>query len=332
MRTLLQRLGLLLGGSVVALLLAEGLVRLCGAAPDVVLIQKGRFRLSSNPKIGYEPAPGLEYQGDDLDYYDYRGRANRLGYRDGEHEVRKPAGMYRILVLGDSVAAGLKVLRYEETFPAILEDRLRRQGRAVEVLSFAVSGYNTEQEVETLKDRGLQFQPDLVLLAYCLNDVTRFDSGILATLLEQEKSHGGVSLARANPYLLHSALYRFLRERVFPPAPDPLNRAQNTVEASFRDLSALSRLHHFGVVVAVFPIFDDLRDYRHQEAHEAVRGLSVANGFDHLDLLAAFRRCADESPDAPLAFDRLHPTERGHACAGAALADHIRDLLPPRVP
>jgi lysophospholipase L1-like esterase len=323
----LPRLALLLGGILVALVLAEGLVRIGGFAPEVALIQKGRFRLSSNPKIGYEPAPGLNYEGDELAYYDYRGRSNSLGYRDTEHSVAKAPGVYRILILGDSVAAGLDVLRYEDTFPAILGERLRQSGVPAEVLSFAVSGYNTAQEVETLKDRGLRFEPDLILLAYCLNDSTKFDGGILDMLLAQEKERGGISLARANPYLMRSALYRLLYDRILPkrPAPAPNDVGQDMVEASFRELSALSRDHHFAVLVAVFPVFEDLRDYRHEELHGALRALSVKNGFEHIDLLSSFRQCADETSE-PLAFDRLHPTERGHACAGAALANYIHDL------
>src|SRR6185369_10906142 len=106
----------------------------------------GRFQLSRNPKIGYEPVPGLHYAGEDLSFYDYQGSSNSLGYRDREHTVAKPPGAYRILVLGDSVAAGLRIERSEDTFPFLLQDLLRAQGVNAEVMSFAVSGYNTQQE------------------------------------------------------------------------------------------------------------------------------------------------------------------------------------------
>ena len=38
-----------------------------------------------------------------------------------------------------------------------------RGGKPVEVINTAVSGYNTAMEVETLIDKGLQFEPDLVV-------------------------------------------------------------------------------------------------------------------------------------------------------------------------
>ena len=68
------------------------------------------------------------------------------------------------------VHAEFGIERTAEAFPAQLEQLLKQQGVAAEVLSFAVSGYNTRQEVATLAGRGLAFHPDLVLLAYCLND------------------------------------------------------------------------------------------------------------------------------------------------------------------
>jgi lysophospholipase L1-like esterase len=108
---------------------------------------------------------------------DFEGKANSLGFRDREHAVAKPAGVYRILVLGDSIVQGLSVANREDLFTSVLERELDADapGR-FEVLNFGVSGYNTQQEVETLRDKGLRYSPDLVVLAYCLND-TYLDSG-----------------------------------------------------------------------------------------------------------------------------------------------------------
>src|SRR5579863_5146013 len=151
---MLKKLSLTLVAVLISLLACEGLVRLVGAAPKIYAIRKGRFQLSHNPRIGYEPAP-LVYSGDELSFYDYRGSSNRLGYRDRDHELAKPPGVYRIVVLGDSIAAGLRVDRTEDIFPEVLERLLRQRGLNAEVVNLSVSGYNTQQEVETLMERGL---------------------------------------------------------------------------------------------------------------------------------------------------------------------------------
>ncbi|MEA3357480.1 MAG: hypothetical protein U9Q67_03530 [Patescibacteria group bacterium] len=43
-------------------------------------------------------------------------------------------------------------------------------GVTYEVLNMGISGYNTIQEYLLLKDKGLKFQPDLVLLGFFYND------------------------------------------------------------------------------------------------------------------------------------------------------------------
>lgn len=216
----MKKLALALASALLALLAAEVLIRAAGAAPKVYAIRRGRFQLSHNPKIGYEPAP-LVYNGNDLSFYDYLGASNSLGYRDREHATDKPPGTYRIVVLGDSVAAGLHVERNDDVFPPILEQILGRDGLHAEVINLAVSGYNTQQEVETLRERGLAYHPDLVLLAYTMSSREHLDGDILKTLLDDERRQSGVSSARVNSWLVKSALYRFVRFRVLAPARRP---------------------------------------------------------------------------------------------------------------
>ena len=328
-----KKLGLSLVSLLVALLAAELLIRAAGAAPEVSVIRKGRFQLSRNPKIGYEPVPNLHYEGGELSFFDYQGKSNSLGFRDTDHAVAKPAGTYRIVVLGDSIAAGLRVERFEDTFPAILQALLRQRGVDAEVINLAVSGYNTQQEVELFKEKGLQYRPDLVLVAYSLTDRERMDGDILKTLLEAEQQKGG-SANRANPWLVKSALYRFFRYRVLAPrrpeATDAaLRRYQDLVSAdtvaeSFGELSRLSREHGFRVVVAIFPrIVRRFSRYRFGDQHEHVRGLCAQHGFTCLDLLQPFVRCREAQPATPLGADHYHPSAYGHRCAAEALADVV---------
>ncbi|HEX2224484.1 MAG TPA: SGNH/GDSL hydrolase family protein, partial [Thermoanaerobaculia bacterium] len=169
-------------GTLFALAIGEGVVRLAGAAPEVAEVQHGRLRLSANPRLLFEPVPALEYDGPPSSAYEYRGISNSLGYRDRERSLAKPPGVYRIVVIGDSIAAGYQVERTEDVFPALLEAALREEGRGaggIEVLNFGVTGYNTAQEVETLRSRALRFDPDLVILAYCHNDRRPPDPRIL---------------------------------------------------------------------------------------------------------------------------------------------------------
>lgn len=310
-------------GVAAGLLLAEVLVRLLHAAPDVGFIDVGRYRLSANPRLGYEMIPHAACRGPMRDQFHFASRGNALGFRDRDHALDKRPGTYRILVLGDSIAAGLKVSDDRLIFPSVLETRLWARGVMAEVMNFAVSGYNTLQEVETLKDKGLAYRPDLVLLAYCLNDRERVDGGLMRALLERERGSGSrlVDAARVSPLLSRSALYRFLRYRLLlPPAPaaedDLLDR--DTVPEELDELSRLAKTHGFEVLVAVFPRFDSLVPYPFGAEHAGIRREAVKHGFACVDLLPAFQKCALEGRE-DVAFDNLHPTAYGHACAAAAI-------------
>jgi lysophospholipase L1-like esterase len=330
---------------VFALAAAEVAVRALDLAPQVSVIEKGRYRLSRNPRLGYEPVPALDYRGESLSFFDYAGASNSLGFRDREHAVAKPVGAWRVVVIGDSIAAGLKVERFEDTLPARLEGELVAAGVPAEVISLAVSGYNTRQEVETLKRVGLAFEPDVVLVAYSLTDRERVDGDILATLLADERAGeggaGGVAHTRvAHPLLARSALYRAVRYRLLPPPPpDPelargyeeLIAGEDTVADAMAELAALGERHGFAVAVAVFPrLVNDFRRYPFADQHRFVEAIAERHGFVFVDLLPAFAACRRATGDS-LKLDHFHPSAAGHRCAAEAVAAVLVErLAPPR--
>ncbi|MDP9121989.1 MAG: SGNH/GDSL hydrolase family protein [Acidobacteriota bacterium] len=340
---MLRKLILVLVSSLAALLGAEGLLRVMHAAPDVGIIHRGRFRLSANPKIGFEPVPGFVYHGPQRSFIDYEGASNALGYRDVDHQVKKPDGAYRIVVIGDSVGSGLKVERFEDTFPPLVERLLREAGISSEVINLSVSGYNTQQEVETLREHGLEYAPDLVLVAYTLGDRERVDGGIMETLLAEKSAELGHRAL--DPYLMESAIYRFLRFRVLaggqhaavpdgPPPRVPAADAEtttalalvsgDTVDQYLGKLKELSQEHHFEVLLTIFPYYPkNFRNYKRGDQHVFARGEGQKYGFHVLDLLETMARCRQGSTE-PINADNFHPSAAGHRCAAEAMVKLIR--------
>ena len=332
------RTGLLVSAvaSLLLLLLAEGILRFWDLAPSVELIQIGRFRLAADPRIGYEPVPKLPEGGEDPSFhsyrfYAYRGFGNSLGYRDTEHSIEKQEGSYRIVVLGDSIAAGLHVLSYEDTFPWLLQAYLREGDIEADVINLGVSGYNTDQEIATLRARGVAFDPDLVLLAYCLNDHQRVSSGILRVLRETQRERGVVNRLAAPPWATRSALYRFVRyalpnwftaRRV--EQPDGGRLTAEEIDAAFGELADLARINDFQVLVAVFPRFQGPSEYAWKAEHQLLAEASRQYGFLHLDLLPDYRDCETASP-LQISSDEWHPSAHGHRCAARAMADFIAE-------
>lgn len=96
-------------------------------------------------------------------------KINSLGLRDREHPYEKPAGVQRVLVLGDSFAWGYGVSN-RETFSSQLEKRFESENMPWEVLNAGVSGWGTDQELLYLQRDGLRFSPDIVVVAFFLGN------------------------------------------------------------------------------------------------------------------------------------------------------------------
>ncbi len=95
---------------------------------------------------------------------------NSEGFRWSEHSIAKPQGRRRIIVLGDSVVFGWGV-EQEQIFPAILQSSLQATHPDWEVISAGVGSWNTRTEYEWLRKRGLDYEPDIVLINIVSNDV-----------------------------------------------------------------------------------------------------------------------------------------------------------------
>jgi len=95
---------------------------------------------------------------------------NAQGFRDRERSLSKPPGGFRILAVGDSVTFGYGV-EVEEAYPSLLESRLRASLPGAEVLNLGTGGYNPYTESALLRGVGLAFEPDLVLVQFCINDL-----------------------------------------------------------------------------------------------------------------------------------------------------------------
>jgi hypothetical protein len=103
--------------------------------------------------------------------YDVTFTINALGLRDDPMTTAdKPAGVYRVLVLGDSFVQGYTVER-ANLFVDILENWWKAEGRDVDVINAGTEGYSTDQEVLWFLENGKKFSPDLVILCPYENDL-----------------------------------------------------------------------------------------------------------------------------------------------------------------
>ena len=176
-----RNLALLLGALAVALLAAEGIVRLVAPqrlAPAFVFDSADTVH-QLDPVFGRVMKRSISAPF----VFGTHVQTNALGLRDRELGPKGPTEI-RILSLGDSYAMGYGV-EIEQSYGRVLEGRLNRKfpSRRVSVVSAGVEGYGTQQMMMSFERLRGPLQPDFVLATFVAgNDV--YDNAVFEQRLQ----------------------------------------------------------------------------------------------------------------------------------------------------
>ncbi|MCH7548355.1 MAG: SGNH/GDSL hydrolase family protein [Candidatus Krumholzibacteriota bacterium] len=336
------KVGLVIFGCVIGLVVCEIIVRVAGIEPRINILFRENFRLSENPVLKYELQPGS--RDGDL-------RISSAGLRDREFDRPKPVGTYRIGIIGDSIAYGLRCTQ-PEAFARQLDELLAAAGADAtrfEVLNFGVSGYDITQVVERLRTLGMSFDLDLVIYAYSLNDPQSFSLELqgLTAMHDQVRRHAKprdtlrrwLSHSRIFLLLWQASQQRAWQKQARPGRQSPdyeaVVRGEHVAyfeglhngaswEKVQRELSALATLTG-GVgtpprtLVAVFPVFlGSSATYPLSDLHRRILAEAEQQGLEALDLAPSYsiERYANVEP---FFIDPFHPTPLGHRVTAYAL-------------
>ena len=247
---------------------------------------------------------------------------NRYGYRDRDYETpKKPAGVYRIAFAGDSVTMGLLIKNTEDIFVRKFEKLVTKaQGsRKIQVLNFAVDGYNTIQVSEMIRQKVLPFEPDKIVYTMCLNDFDFITSaGNKMRLFRPPTSFFLFELHKIRRGLGGDDFHRFY-----------FNQNRDDV---FEDITHInSELTKKGVkyevvILPVFPVApfhsNHFDGYPFHDIHKTLHDFLEKNKIPYVDMLPFFFRYKN-IPLNQLAFDVWHPTVFGHRIIAEALAKKL---------
>jgi len=180
------------------------------------------------------------------------------------------------------------------------------------------------QEVEFLRVFGLKYQPDYVLIGFCMNDFDIYADGGVYKALFKINSH---MTDRGDPpriikYILnHSRLAFFLYHKtrgLFPVKglseeyEHEVLKGKNTVEAGMELLASLQRRHHFKSLLFISPSFKrPFSKYQHDDIHQQV--FDIVNNYDEIDFLDLTKDFQTINEDASVfGIDGVHPNHFGH--------------------
>ncbi|MEW6676504.1 MAG: GDSL-type esterase/lipase family protein [Pseudomonadota bacterium] len=177
MKKIATNLLVLLFASLLAFLLGEIVVRLFFADQTVMFPRYHTdYRYGPYTLRGIRPNEQFTHSSVDGQW---EFTTNSRGLRsDRDYAYEKPAGVLRILVLGDSHTQGYEV-RQSATYAETLGRYLSKRQHKVEVLNAGVSGFGTAEQLAYLENEGLRYQPDVVVVGFFSNDYEdNFKSGL----------------------------------------------------------------------------------------------------------------------------------------------------------
>ena len=259
---------------------------------------------------------------------------NRDGFRGPARTREKPPGVTRVAIIGDSTAMGWGVAE-EDTYAARLEPLLVSDElpHGVEVLNFALAGLTAEGVLRRLEELALDFDPDIVVYGYSLNDIAgpRYRHSL-------DRDYARSLFQNDSP----SHLWRWLRPRwlafqevIFAPRgtfafeldenyfrnPEALDEVRTRMER----LAELGRLHDFCGVVLVHTQMQALHALHPYERHyRVIEELAQQAGLTSIDSLDRFRE--ESARELWVNPNDRHANARGHAIYAALLADGLTDL------
>ena len=276
-------------------------------------------------------------------------RINSNGFRDIERVRPRPDGVFRIILLGDSVGFGYGV-EANEMFTHLLEEQLAGASGAerIEVLNLAVSGYNPYTQAALLEDVGRSYEPDLVIVQFCINDLndptlhfdaqTRLHLGTIpdaafpdpaARRSEATSAASGLSLCRRSRIcslvddLVLAARARDPDQDAKLAAARPVDGSDGPewpwIEALYLEMARASREMGAGFAVLAFPYPAQLGGHDPDPVQTRLIELGKRNGWHTINPLPRFRTAARRREE--LFMDFWHPTPPGHQLAADELLE-----------
>jgi len=314
---------LILGVTLVCLLGLEGLTRTVVDTGMIYELEMWKYAREvkmrdANPEIGHRHRPNAQahLMGAPV-------RTNAQGFRGPEIAPQAAPGVARIAFVGDSITMGWGVAE-QEMFSHRVLAALQKAGRKVDGFSQGVGNLNTAQELALFKAHGAALKPDIIVLAYFINDA------------EPMPKYGNPSWLDQNSAAWVVLNYRLdTLSRSFGEAPDwkkyyrdLYNDNEAGWQATQRALAgfaATARESGAQLIVFNVPEIRELEPYPFGDITAKVLDLARKHGVPAIDLLPSV--AALDPPSLWVTVPDPHPNGRANAALAEGMLPEITKQL-----
>jgi hypothetical protein len=270
------------------------------------------------PEFGHRHLPNREAQ-----LMGVKVRTNALGFRGPEiGDTANPDGV-RIAFVGDSITLGWGVAE-QETFAHQVIDMLVRQGRKVEGYNLGIGNYNTPQELALFLETGARLKPDIIVLAYFINDAEPMPDYPVQHWLNMN-SAAWIVLS----YRFDSLLRRFGElpdwKKYYRDLYQTDAQGWKKTQEAIKQFSGTARKLGAALIVFNIPELRELKPYPFSDVTNKVRAVVEGEDLTFVDLLPAV-----ESLDPPSLWVTVpdpHPNGRANTAFARQMTKEILPLV-----
>ncbi|HER00220.1 MAG TPA: SGNH/GDSL hydrolase family protein [candidate division Zixibacteria bacterium] len=336
---------------VIVFILFEAFLRIVGIhtrreSPFFLLLRVHEYPeyFRRHATLFWEFIPDKTIKGDFLAEGEYR--INNHGFRGEDFSADKPPEVIRICCIGNSCTFGWEIPE-GKTYPELLELELEATypDQDFQVLNLGVPGYTSHQGLVLLKEKVLDFEPDIITLSFGWNDIWGAGKGI--TDKEQEiLSPFVVWLQNTLAYLETYKLMKYLiLELTEEKGLESFNIRNPQYRVSQQDyMYNLSQIERIAAEDGIIPIFltspaPDTRVYFgpqaesqlenlfriHEEYNQVIRSLRDREQFWVVPLATYFKNQSGFFD--PRLEDYIHYNVKGHEYVASIIAQFLRRFM-----
>jgi hypothetical protein len=318
---------------IIALIVSEAVIRILH--PELVgrWSERGNF-YTYDSLLGWKGKPnatGVFVQKD----FKVQVRHNDKGFRGENYSYQRVPNKRRILVIGDSYVWGYGV-EEQEIFTTLLENALKQ----TEVINLGCTGYGNDQELLLLKQEGVKYNPDLVIVVVTLpSDFFNNTHSVQYScpkpyFLSDHDSLAlkNVPVPKRNPlqcagnFLTQkSALYVYLKFLT----PKSIKINSQEVQITFdllKEMRSVCRLNGIESLVIIAPTIEPKTDviYRTEKSKKLLN-LLESDTFNVINLVGSFENCHKNHEKLTFGSD-AHWNKSGHKRVSMELLAYLTSL------
>ncbi|MCX5713910.1 MAG: SGNH/GDSL hydrolase family protein [Candidatus Omnitrophica bacterium] len=286
--------------------------------------------LQPSKLLGYEHVPNLDCPAAKI-------KTNSYGLIGKEYGFHKDKETFRILVLGDSIAA--------QGFSCdFLEDYLNKSSNVLsqsryknfQIWNAGVTSYDVRRYAIYLENSGINYKPDIVLIFFCLNDFDLDINTYYKTKDGADRYYFPVSevskMYNVSPLLMkYSHLYRFITlklnsylfsKKKTQKGIDPLEENGRHYLGKIKEICGRHKIPLFTVIFPYLMPFDEYSDYQKKEYQTICK---VAK-----DLQVSYLNLRDYLPEKDIKNlrmmneDYMHPSREGHQIIASLIYSYLQ--------